>query len=79
MEVRVVEGKRVKAGDELTFFYPSTEWEMARPFQCTCGAEGKCIGLVNGAKFLDKQVLARYWLNSHILELLRGGKEGCDR
>jgi hypothetical protein len=22
----------------VTFFYPSTEWEMAQPFKCKCGA-----------------------------------------
>lgn len=29
----------IKAGDDITFFYPSTEWEMAQPFDCACGAE----------------------------------------
>jgi hypothetical protein len=28
----------ISAGDELTFFYPSTEWEMAQPFECWCGS-----------------------------------------
>ncbi|KAJ4309364.1 hypothetical protein N0V94_008966, partial [Neodidymelliopsis sp. IMI 364377] len=35
-EVRVnpdLEGG-LKEGDELTFFYPSTEWSMAQPFEC---------------------------------------------
>ena len=28
--------KDIKAGDELRFFYPATEWEMAQPFSCIC-------------------------------------------
>ncbi|KAG0228217.1 hypothetical protein BGX31_006681, partial [Mortierella sp. GBA43] len=31
----------IKKGDSLTFFYPSSEWEMDQPFPCWCGAE-KC-------------------------------------
>ena len=27
----------LQEGDEITFFYPSTEWEMAQPFVCNCG------------------------------------------
>ena len=37
MEVRAAVD--VSAGGELTFFYPSTEWEMEQPFQCWCGAK----------------------------------------
>jgi hypothetical protein len=40
----------LKAGEEVTFFYPSTEWEMVRPFKCLCGALN-CIGYVAGAKY----------------------------
>ena len=31
--------KELNPGDELTFFYPSTEWEMDQPFPCWCGSE----------------------------------------
>lgn len=27
----------IKAGEPLTFFYPSTEWDMDRGFDCACG------------------------------------------
>ncbi len=30
----------IQPGDEFTFFYPSTEWEMAQPFVCNCGTAG---------------------------------------
>lgn len=29
----------LKQGQDITFFYPSTEWDMAQGFECTCGAE----------------------------------------
>lgn len=49
----------------LTFFYPSTEWFMAQPFDCHCGAT-KCLKRISGARDIDPAVLARYQLNSHI-------------
>jgi len=58
----------ILAGEELGFFYPSTEWDMARPFQCACGA-AECIGLVAGAKHLSESMLSRYFINPHIREL----------
>lgn len=29
----------IKAGDVLEFFYPSTEWNMSQPFDCSCGSK----------------------------------------
>ncbi|KAK5018914.1 hypothetical protein LTR16_001099, partial [Cryomyces antarcticus] len=75
-EVRVVEDRDLKAGEPLTFFYPSTEWDMAQPFKCTCGAGGgKCKGLIKGAKDMDRMVLKEYYLNSHIVKLLEKGHQ----
>ncbi|KAL2819724.1 D-isomer specific 2-hydroxyacid dehydrogenase [Aspergillus granulosus] len=71
MEVRVVEERPLNAGDALTFFYPSSEWEMDQPFQCTCGSGDKCKGLIEGAKKMSRRDLEGYWLNPHIEELLR--------
>lgn len=56
-------------GDELTFFYPSTEWEMSHPFVCRCGVPG-CVRVVAGAKYLPADVLSRYFINRHVRELL---------
>ncbi len=56
-------------GDELTFFYPSTEWEMSSPFICMCGAPS-CIHVVAGARFLPLSTLANHFLNHHIRELM---------
>lgn len=65
----VVAIKDLAPGDELTFFYPSTEWQMAEAFDCHCGS-AQCIGRLDGAASLPRDVLGRYRLNPHILTLL---------
>lgn len=71
-EVRVDEGLEggLKVGDVLTFFYPSTEWDMAQPFECKCGEE-KCLGWIKGAKELEPEVLKEYFMNEHVVGLLK--------
>ena len=59
----------IAVGDELTFFYPSTEWEMSAPFICLCGAPN-CIHVVAGARFLPLSTLEQHFLNRHIRELM---------
>ncbi|KAK6955786.1 hypothetical protein Daesc_003430 [Daldinia eschscholtzii] len=59
----------LKPGEELTFFYPSTEWDMAQPFDCLCG-KPTCRGRISGAKDMAKAQLEGVWLNGHILQLL---------
>lgn len=63
----------LKKDDELTFFYPSTEWDMAQPFDCRCGT-AECKGTISGAKDMVPEVLSQYWLNPHIEELLSEAK-----
>ncbi|KAL4895175.1 hypothetical protein BDV59DRAFT_211962 [Aspergillus ambiguus] len=70
MEVRVVQNRDLRKGDHLTFFYPSSEWEMDQPFQCNCGAEA-CKGVIDGAKSMKTEDLSGYWLNPHIEEMLK--------
>lgn len=65
----VIARKNIAAGDELTFFYPSTEWEMAAPFICLCGS-ANCIHVVAGARFLPPSTLEQHYLNRHIRELM---------
>jgi len=60
--------KDIEKGDELSFFYPSTEWEMDAPFICLCGASN-CIHVVAGARFLPLSVLEHHYLNKHIREM----------
>lgn len=49
----------IPPGEELRFFYPSAEWDMDRPFQCSCGSD-YCIGEVKGAKYLSAVAKRRY-------------------
>jgi SET domain len=56
-------------GEQFTFFYPSTEWEMAQPFDCKCGT-GQCIGQIAGASQIDRAILNRYRLTDYILSKL---------
>ncbi|KAF2427416.1 galactose-proton symport [Tothia fuscella] len=72
-EVRVHEGKELKKGDNITFFYPSSEWNMAQPFECSCGSE-KCLGTIKGAGQIEEEVIRRFWLNEHIVKMLDARK-----
>lgn len=51
--------KSIGNGEELTFFYPSAEWDMDQSFQCHCGSE-QCIGIVRGAKYLPESLHTKY-------------------
>ena len=68
-EARVVGDKPLKVGDRLTFFYPSSEWEMAQPFVCLCGT-ARCKRWISGASGLTAKDLRGYWLNKHIAAML---------
>lgn len=65
----MVARKDLTKGEELSFFYPSTEWEMAAPFICLCGASN-CIHVVAGARFLPLSTLEHHYLNHHIREMM---------
>lgn len=61
--------RNIPKGEELSYFYPSTEWVMARPFLCLCEA-ANCIRIVAGARQLSTDVLSRYFINEHIRILI---------
>jgi hypothetical protein len=61
--------KEIGEGDELSFFYPATEWEMDAPFICLCGSSS-CIHVVAGARFLPLSTLENHFLNKHIREYM---------
>lgn len=70
MDSFVIEAiKDIRAGDQLTFFYPSTEWHMQQPFSCSCGAE-QCCGTISGADAMAGEKLAAYRLSSFITDKL---------
>jgi D-alanine-D-alanine ligase len=65
---RAVIIRDIAPGEQFTFFYPSTEWDMAEPFDCWCGAP-ECVGTIRGAKHLDRTILMRHHLAPHIKTL----------
>ena len=44
--------RTVCAGEEITYNYLTTEWDMVSPFACNCGA-AHCPGTVRGFRHLD--------------------------
>ncbi|KAF1825322.1 uncharacterized protein K489DRAFT_299268, partial [Dissoconium aciculare CBS 342.82] len=69
-EVKIARDRDIKKGDHLTFFYPSTEWAMDRPFDCLCGApEGVCLSSVQGSKYIPNDRIGQWFVNDHILSL----------
>lgn len=61
--------KAMQPADEFTFFYPSTEWEMAQPFICNCGRP-ECLQVINGAAHLSVDTLERYRLTDFIRQMM---------
>lgn len=59
--------KPLEPGEELRFFYPSTEWDMAQPFVCNCGSS-ECLQLINGAAHLSEETKNKYRLTDFILQ-----------
>jgi hypothetical protein len=55
----------INTGDEFTFFYPSTEWEMVQPFTCYCGSSN-CLKTIQGAAHIKDAVLEKYRLTDYI-------------
>lgn len=67
--MEMVAARDIEKGEELFFFYPSTEWQMDAPFICLCGS-ANCINVVAGARFLPLSTLERHYLNPHIREMM---------
>ena len=65
----MVARRDIAKGEELSYFYPSTEWEMDAPFICLCGASN-CIHVAAGGRFLPLSTLEHHYLNRHIRELM---------
>lgn len=49
--------RNIRKGEEITFNYLTTEYELATPFRCDCGA-AKCFGFIRGNKFLSEDQIA---------------------
>jgi hypothetical protein len=61
--------KELKQEDEMTFFYPSTEWKMTQPFNCYCGSL-RCLGEIQGAFYLSREAKANYRFTDFIQQQL---------
>jgi hypothetical protein len=74
--MKIVALKQIAEGDEMTFFYPSTEWSMAQPFTCFCGSDN-CLGEISGAAHIRPEILGNYKLTRFIQQQLheRSNKE----
>lgn len=66
----------IETGDEITFDYTTTEYDMQSPFPCRCKAP-QCVQIVRGFRHLDETQRAtrRPYLAAH----LRGcsAEDGC--
>lgn len=62
----------ISPGEEITFNYLTTEWELAAPFECRCGAT-QCMGTLRGFKQLAPA--ERRALEPHLSPFLRGRLE----
>jgi hypothetical protein len=51
--------RTIRAGEEITWNYLTTEWELAHPFQCLCHAPG-CLGAIRGLRFLPPEQVAGF-------------------
>ncbi len=67
--MKLVALKDLQPEEELTFFYPSTEWKMTQPFGCYCGSH-QCLGNIKGAAYLTKEAIERYRLTDFIQQQL---------
>jgi len=50
--LEVIANRPIKKGEEVTFNYLSSEWEMASPFTCRCGSKN-CMGTIKGFRQLS--------------------------
>ena len=67
--MQLVALKEVQQEDEMTFFYPSTEWKMTQSFDCYCGSP-RCIGKIRGASYLSPELQSQYRFTDFIQQQL---------
>lgn len=65
--------KEIEIGEELRFFYPSTEWQMDQTFVCNCGATN-CLQLIQGAAYLSNSVIANHKFTDFIAKQFAANK-----
>lgn len=50
---RLVALRDIRAGEEISFNYNTTEYELAEPFSCHCGSP-RCAGTIRGFRYLTQ-------------------------
>lgn len=57
----------IALGEAVTYHYCTTEFDMAVPFECTCGHQ-RCLGTVRGFAHLSlsEQMRLQPWLAEHL-------------
>ena len=60
----------IEPNEEFSFFYPSTEIDMAQPFHCYCGSRD-CLQNIRGAKYIPGEALKKYRLTDFIQQQLQ--------
>ncbi|MEO8770496.1 MAG: SET domain-containing protein-lysine N-methyltransferase [Ferruginibacter sp.] len=68
--MEVIALKDIEPSEEICFFYPSTELDMAQPFICYCGSKD-CLQNIKGAKYIPSDVIGKYKLTDFIKEQLQ--------
>ena len=68
--MEVIALKDIEPSEELCFFYPSTELNMAQPFICYCGSKD-CLQNIKGAIHIPSDVIGKYKLTDFIKEQLQ--------
>ena len=57
--------RKIKSGEEIVFFYPSTEWKMTEPFHCLCKNKN-CLILIEGAHNLSPDSFSKYKFSDYV-------------
>jgi hypothetical protein len=52
--LEVIASRSINPGELITFSYTTTEWELAEPFDCRCGAAA-CLGRISGFRDLGRE------------------------
>ncbi len=65
----IIAVRNINENEELSFFYPATEWAMAQPFKCLCNTRS-CLGMIQGAAYLNDEVISNYRFSDYIQKKL---------
>jgi hypothetical protein len=68
--MEVIALRDIEPNEEFSFFYPSTEIDMAQPFICYCGSKD-CLQNIRGAKYITGEILKKYRLTDFVKQQLQ--------